>query len=96
MIRNALFLFTPENSSVFDEVFFEEHGTPLKRNRDQELQKYMCSLQDSADQIAAYLGMSSSPNPTILAVPRPPRRKVGRNAPCPCGSGRKYKRCCGG
>lgn len=21
-------------------------------------------------------------------------RKVGRNAPCPCGSGRKYKRCC--
>lgn len=19
---------------------------------------------------------------------------VGRNAPCPCGSGRKYKRCC--
>ena len=21
--------------------------------------------------------------------------KVGRNAPCPCGSGQKYKRCCG-
>lgn len=21
---------------------------------------------------------------------------VGRNAPCPCGSGRKYKKCCGG
>jgi hypothetical protein len=21
--------------------------------------------------------------------------KVGRNEPCPCGSGRKYKRCCG-
>lgn len=20
--------------------------------------------------------------------------KVGRNAPCPCGSGKKYKRCC--
>ncbi|RMG39956.1 MAG: hypothetical protein D6725_04310, partial [Planctomycetota bacterium] len=19
----------------------------------------------------------------------------GRNAPCPCGSGRKYKKCCG-
>ncbi len=27
----------------------------------------------------------------------PPRRvqKVGRNEPCPCGSGKKYKRCCG-
>jgi uncharacterized protein len=28
-----------------------------------------------------------------------PRRsipKVGRNDPCPCGSGKKYKKCCGG
>lgn len=23
-------------------------------------------------------------------------RKVGRNEPCPCGSGKKYKNCCGG
>ena len=22
--------------------------------------------------------------------------KTGRNDPCPCGSGQKYKRCCGG
>ncbi|MBN1418322.1 MAG: SEC-C domain-containing protein [Planctomycetes bacterium] len=22
------------------------------------------------------------------------RRKISRNAPCPCGSGRKYKECC--
>ncbi len=22
-------------------------------------------------------------------------QKIGRNAPCPCGSGKKYKRCCG-
>ena len=31
-------------------------------------------------------------------VERTPRRtgeKVGRNDPCPCGSGKKYKRCCG-
>ena len=29
--------------------------------------------------------------------PLPPRtlRKVGRNDPCPCGSGKKYKKCCG-
>jgi len=32
-----------------------------------------------------------------LEKPRPVRvsRKVGRNEPCPCGSGRKYKHCCG-
>jgi hypothetical protein len=32
------------------------------------------------------------------ALPEPVRRtqpKVGRNDPCPCGSGRKYKHCCG-
>lgn len=30
--------------------------------------------------------------------PEPVRRaepKVGRNDPCPCGSGRKFKKCCG-
>jgi uncharacterized protein len=27
--------------------------------------------------------------------PRPKQSKVGRNDPCPCGSGKKYKRCCG-
>ncbi len=32
------------------------------------------------------------------AVKQPKKRtaeKVGRNAPCPCGSGKKYKQCCG-
>lgn len=24
-----------------------------------------------------------------------PGKKVGRNEPCPCGSGKKYKKCCG-
>ncbi|MFN8640511.1 MAG: SEC-C metal-binding domain-containing protein [Candidatus Binatia bacterium] len=30
--------------------------------------------------------------------PEPVRRespKVGRNDPCPCGSGKKHKKCCG-
>lgn len=33
---------------------------------------------------------------TVSAVP-PPRQgaKIGRNDPCPCGSGKKYKKCCG-
>lgn len=28
--------------------------------------------------------------------PRTAPQKIGRNAPCPCGSGMKYKKCCGG
>ena len=33
---------------------------------------------------------AASPSPFIRAAP-----KVGRNEPCPCGSGKKYKRCHG-
>ncbi len=32
--------------------------------------------------------------PTAQAMPTPPNRKPGRNDPCPCGSGKKYKKCC--
>lgn len=31
-----------------------------------------------------------APAPAVAAGPR-----VGRNEPCPCGSGKKFKRCCG-
>ena len=27
--------------------------------------------------------------------PKESEKKVGRNDPCPCGSGKKYKKCCG-
>lgn len=30
------------------------------------------------------------------ALPPTQEGKVGRNQPCPCGSGKKYKKCCGG
>jgi len=39
-----------------------------------------------------------SPRPEIQIPKTPQRRempKVGRNDPCPCGSGRKFKSCCG-
>jgi hypothetical protein len=41
----------------------------------------------------AIYGPSGEPlvdEPVVAAV------KVGRNDPCPCGSGKKYKKCCGG
>jgi hypothetical protein len=34
---------------------------------------------------------SPLPQPTVRPTP-----KVGRNDPCPCGSGKKFKKCCGG
>ena len=38
----------------------------------------------SADSIMPLMG------PKLVAG----ARKVGRNSPCPCGSGKKYKQCC--
>lgn len=45
---------------------------------------------------------SPDPEPESPATPRPgqpasttPKPEAPRNAPCPCGSGQKYKRCCG-
>jgi uncharacterized protein YecA (UPF0149 family) len=36
-----------------------------------------------------------SPPKTGIAPSAPGYKKVGRNEPCPCGSGRKYKLCHG-
>jgi len=30
----------------------------------------------------------------VKRIFKPSRRSTGRNAPCPCGSGKKYKKCC--
>ncbi len=35
---------------------------------------------------------SEAPNRTIRKTQK---QKIGRNDPCPCGSGKKYKKCCG-
>lgn len=39
--------------------------------------------------------VSPAPQPPIPIRSLPSQPKVARNAPCPCGSGRKYKKCCG-
>ena len=33
--------------------------------------------------------------PSASNKPKPDHSKVGRNDPCPCGSGKKFKQCCG-
>ncbi|MEM9283309.1 MAG: preprotein translocase subunit SecA [Verrucomicrobiota bacterium] len=44
------------------------------------------------------LGDSVAPSGPQIQIPKTVKRempKVGRNDPCPCGSGKKYKQCCG-
>ena len=46
--------------------------------------------------LAAPSATSSSISEDVSLDDRPAGNvKVGRNAPCPCGSGKKYKKCCG-
>ncbi|MDH3213483.1 MAG: SEC-C metal-binding domain-containing protein [Myxococcales bacterium] len=40
--------------------------------------------------VGTAVGSDSPPRPVQRSVP-----KVGRNDPCPCGSGKKYKKCHG-
>jgi len=45
--------------------------------------------EEDLTDIARALG---APQPVLVA--RPSVEKIGRNEPCPCGSGLKYKKCC--
>jgi hypothetical protein len=62
---------------------------------DQEaLQKYMLAQVQGTLTRRAY----DSPDPMPITPPIPiveHSPKIGRNDPCPCGSGKKYKKCCG-
>ncbi len=77
----------PEDSEGMVEftATFEERGRVQKLHERSRFAREHGAL----DSAWRYMGSDSA---------RPVRRehsKVGRNAPCPCGSGRKYKRCCG-
>jgi uncharacterized protein len=53
----------------------------------------------AAGLVAAYRYFRQHRQPNVSTRGPEPRHaniKIGRNDPCPCGSGKKYKRCCGG
>ncbi len=39
--------------------------------------------------------MDTGGDGSLSGTPKRAAQKVGRNDPCPCGSGKKYKHCCG-
>jgi SWIM/SEC-C metal-binding protein len=61
------------------EAIFEGHGWSHEITVDAD------KPEDTAD-----LDRLQSPVVQVKAA-----SKVGRNEPCPCGSGKKYKKCCG-
>ena len=52
--------------------------------------KYTIGLEPDKPEDITDLEMLLNPQEPKIA-----EKKVGRNEPCPCGSGKKYKKCCG-
>jgi uncharacterized protein len=72
----------------------EMRPEPISAEQREEIIVHM-----AAGLLGAYQYFRSQPEANSdIGTPEPRRRirKTGRNDPCPCGSGKKYKRCCGG
>lgn len=73
---------------------------PLLEKLDKNEKKATAMIrEDMSDAILeaynAFLPLRGAPPGTKLPSRQPVRStRVGRNDPCPCGSGKKYKRCC--
>jgi HEAT repeat protein len=96
-----------ENFGLPDLVHsIEELGGELTPEQRQKVDRIRAAQQPQRDRLAALLegavgrmDLASSPVRGARALApelRPARAapKVGRNDPCPCGSGKKYKKCC--
>jgi preprotein translocase subunit SecA len=83
----------------FDPEFLNYLGSQWKLDRAQTIhQQAESQLAPSAggvrqQQDAAIAGSQRSPEKKLEPV-RNLAKKVGRNDPCPCGSGKKFKACC--
>lgn len=74
---------------------FEEMMDKIRR----EVLRYLCHVQirQNIEREDNTKNISTNQNveDTLKAKPKVNKPKVGRNDPCPCGSGKKYKNCCG-
>ena len=80
--------------------FLLKAGLPMQSNVQEERKQAETNLQTSRPEMAApSSGNRQNPNqPQQEQQKTQPVRveqKVGRNEPCPCGSGKKYKKCHG-
>ncbi|MDR2070146.1 MAG: DnaJ domain-containing protein [Treponema sp.] len=74
------------HKNFFDEAMRTRNPEKMMRDRDKKLDKLKArnpDLEDDEDE-------EEQLEPLRRTAP-----KVGRNDPCPCGSGKKYKKCCG-
>ncbi|MCF8085976.1 MAG: preprotein translocase subunit SecA [Desulfohalobiaceae bacterium] len=85
-----------EGFNLFQETLYMIRESTLKalcHVRLEQVAREELEHEDKSDQLQYSGGgeEESGSNQTY----RRTERKVGRNEPCPCGSGKKYKKCCG-
>ncbi|PJA89294.1 MAG: preprotein translocase subunit SecA [Candidatus Moranbacteria bacterium CG_4_9_14_3_um_filter_33_15] len=68
--------------------FEAQEQTDLTYNNDKEKMSQQENFSGSQKSEASFQNSS-------IQAPFKNEKKVGRNEPCPCGSGKKYKKCCG-
>ncbi len=68
-----------------------------ERERQEAMEKMLSELENAADEAVmnkeSILEPQNSEHEAVAEATG--HKKVARNAPCPCGSGKKYKNCCG-
>ncbi len=80
---------TEKNPAVVN-VQTEERVKELESVFDKNGWKYTIELEPDKPEDIKALEILLNPIKTKVV-----EKKVGRNEPCPCGSGKKYKKCCG-
>ena len=92
--QDPLIVYKKEGFELFQEMISrikEETLGILFRIQISEPQN-IADLQQPKEQKLVF---SSGDEPAKKNPVKRTEKKVGRNAPCPCGSGKKYKKCCG-
>lgn len=83
---------------LVNQIKFESFKTlHLVQLRDEKEEAEREAMQEMLSQMQAETtaGMKMEHNNPNDSNIEPAEKKVPRNAPCPCGSGKKYKQCCG-
>ncbi len=94
--QNPLLVYKKEGFEMFQDMIYrikEETLGILFRVQIAEPQK-LENLRQAKEQKLVFSGGDGSVPEKKKPVKRG-KKKIGRNAPCPCGSGKKYKKCCG-
>ena len=78
-----------------DEEAQERAAEAQKAQMQRTIEAERSKLTDSLREAQAAHGDDVSAAEVRKPVTNKDGSKVGRNDPCPCGSGKKYKNCCG-